>query len=99
MATSRVRSCTWTSDTHGVTGVAEPDLRLTDNTSLITQSTGNASIAYMGLLATLLQWHQQDPVDEREQLRNEVIHVEQGNRNPFVDHPEWVACLYQNACP
>ena len=85
--------------THGVTGVAEPDLRLTDNASLITQSTGNASIAYMGLLATLLQWHQQDPVDEREQLRNEVIHVEQGNRNPFVDHPEWVACLYQNACP
>ncbi len=85
--------------THGVTGVAEPDLRLTDNASLITQSTGNASVAYMGLLSTLLQWHQQDPVDEREQLRNEVIHLEQGNRNPFVDHPEWVACVYQNVCP
>ncbi len=85
--------------THGVTGVAEPDLRLTDNASLITASGSNASVAYMGLLATLLQWHQQDPVDEREQLRNEVIHLEQGNRNPFVDHPEWVACLYQNVCP
>jgi len=85
--------------THGATGVAEPDLRLTDNASLITQSTGNATVAYMGLLATLLQWHQQDPVDEREQLRNEVIHLEQGNRNPFVDHPEWVACLYQSVCP
>lgn len=84
--------------THGLTGVAEPDLRLTDNASLITQSTGNASVAYMGLLATLLQWHQQDPVDERERLRNEVIYNYQGNRNPFVDHPQWVACLYQGVC-
>ncbi len=85
--------------THGGSGASEPDLRLTDNASLITQSNGNASVAYMGLLATLLQWHQQDPVDDRERLRNEVIFNYQGNRNPFVDRPEWVACLYQGVCP
>ncbi len=83
---------------HGVTGFAEPDLRLTDIPSLIAPSGGNASVAYMGLLATLLQWHAQDPPDEREQMRNAVIQSFQGNRNPFVDHPEWAACLYQSQC-
>ncbi len=84
--------------THGITGFTEPDLRLTDNASLIVQSGGNATVAYMGLLATLLQWHQQDPPDERELMRNGVIQSFQGNRNPFVDHPEWAACLYSNQC-
>jgi endonuclease I len=84
--------------THGVSGAAEPDLRLTDNASLITQSGSNASVAYMGMLSTLIQWHQQDPVDAAERLRNEVIQTYQGNRNPFIDHPEWVACIYQSVC-
>ncbi|MBL8749016.1 MAG: endonuclease [Planctomycetes bacterium] len=84
--------------THGITGAAEPDLRLTDNASLIQTTGGNASIAYMGLLATLVQWHQQDPVDAKEIARNDVIYGFQGNRNPFIDHPEWVACLYSNQC-
>lgn len=84
--------------THGTTGAAEPDLRLTDTRSLITQSTGNASVAYMGLLSALLQWHIEDPVDERELLRNEVAFGFQKNRNPFIDHPEWVKCIYQSVC-
>lgn len=84
--------------THGVTGAAEPDLRLTDTASLIQTTGGNASIAYMGLLSTLVQWHNQDPVDSKEIARNNVIFGYQGNRNPFIDHPEWVACLYGNQC-
>ena len=22
----------------------------------------------------------------------------QGNRNPFIDHPEWAACLFRDQC-
>jgi endonuclease I len=83
---------------HGITGASEPDLRLTDNLNLIQTTGGNTSIAYMGLLTTLLQWHQQDPVDAREIARNNVVYGYQGNRNPFIDHPEWVECLYLGAC-
>ncbi len=35
-------------------------------------------------------WHVSDPVDTRERERNEDICVLQGNRNPFIDHPEFV---------
>lgn len=82
--------------THGATGFTEPDLILTDNTAQIQTSSSNQNVAYMGRLATLLQWHQQDPPDADELRRNDVVWRYQGNRNPFVDHPEWVACVFQN---
>jgi hypothetical protein len=41
-----------------------------------------------------VQWHFADPPDAQEQARNDVIYSFQGNRNPFIDHPEWVSCLY-----
>lgn len=86
--------------THSILNVSEPDLRLTDSTSLIDSSnTGNnESVGYMGILSVLLQWHIQDPVDADEMQRNDVVMNFQGNRNPFVDHPEWAACLFQGAC-
>jgi endonuclease I len=86
--------------THGVTGASEPDLILTDGESLIDSSnTGsNESVAYMGMLTVLLQWHSEDPVDDDERARNDVVFGYQLNRNPFVDHPEWVACLYNDNC-
>ena len=36
----------------------------------------------------LLEWHRADPVSPKEIIRNEGVYEEQGNRNPFVDHPE-----------
>ena len=85
---------------HGVTGSAEPDLIVTDSEALIDSgNTGNnESVAYMGMLSVLLQWHAQDPPDSREAWRNEVVFSFQGNRNPFIDHPEWVGCLYSGVC-
>ncbi len=38
----------------------------------------------------LRKWHSQDPVDEAERTHHEAIFKMQGNRNPFIDHPEWV---------
>ena len=39
----------------------------------------------------LRAWHAQDPVDDNERNKNDIIQDQyQHNRNPFVDHPEWV---------
>jgi deoxyribonuclease I len=38
----------------------------------------------------LRQWHLEDPPDTWEEERNSDIEIVQGNRNPFVDHPELV---------
>lgn len=40
-------------------------------------------------LETLLRWHREDPVSLYELHRNQAIAEVQGNRNPFIDHPEW----------
>ena len=80
----------------GGSGASEPDLILTDDRSLIENSrTGsNEATGYMGLLSVLLEWHQQDPVDAVEIQHHETVASFQGNRNPFVDHPEWAECVF-----
>jgi len=63
------------------------DLELNDKVN-------NGTAPYHGKLSVLLQWHKQDPVDEYEKQRNERIYDIQGNRNPFIDHPEWVEKIW-----
>ncbi len=46
------------------------------------------------MLPVLYQWHNQDPVDNNEYNRNLAIYAVQGNRNPFVDHPEFVEDIW-----
>ena len=38
----------------------------------------------------LREWHKQDPVDSNEIARNDAIESLQCNRNPYIDHPEYV---------
>jgi deoxyribonuclease-1 len=41
----------------------------------------------------LRRWSQLDPVDDAEMTRNNAIEKLQGNRNPFIDHPEYVDAI------
>lgn len=45
---------------------------------------------FYGKLSTLLNWHVTDPPNGWERRRNNRIHERQGNRNPFIDHPQFV---------
>lgn len=68
-------------------GSGEPDLEVVDwvNTSPDPEH---------GKFSTLYQWHQQDPPDAFEINRNNVIYSYQNNRNPFIDHPEYLIQIY-----
>lgn len=49
-----------------------------------------------GDLATLLDWHRNDPPDDFEMNRNNVIYQWQFNRNPFIDQPDMVEYIWGN---
>ncbi|MBD2818404.1 endonuclease I family protein [Streptomyces rochei] len=58
-------------------------------------SVDNGSSPYIGKLDVLKQWNDEDPPDAFEERRNQVIYdTYQHNRNPFVDHPEWVEAIW-----
>ncbi|MCF8369355.1 MAG: endonuclease [Bacteroidales bacterium] len=65
----------------------EPDLEVVDwvNTAPAPQH---------GKFSTLMSWHVFDPPDAFEINRNNVIYSYQNNRNPFIDHPEFVGMLW-----
>ncbi|MGE6629969.1 endonuclease I family protein [Bacillus sp. NPDC077027] len=66
-----------------------PDLELNDKVN-------NGSAPYHGKMSVLLKWHKQDPVDQIERSRNDIIYSQyQHNRNPFIDHPEWVSSIWE----
>ncbi len=74
-----------------------PKLTLVNGSpSAITASVNQPGLA--GDLATLLAWHISDPVDEYEIHRNNLIaNNYQGNRNPFIDYPQWAAIAYDTS--
>jgi endonuclease I/flagellar hook assembly protein FlgD len=67
---------------------SEYDLEIIDSTGMDIGSAPGRPV--IGKLSTLLAWHDDDPVDTFEANRNEVVYGYQGNRNPFIDHPEYV---------
>ena len=69
-------------------GDSWPDLEVDD-------ATGSGTAPRLGRLSALRQWNQQDPPDAFEKRRNELIYSSyQRNRNPFIDHPEWVTSIF-----
>lgn len=46
-------------------------------------------------LVMLYNWHLSDPVDAKEINRNNLVYSQQNNRNPYIDHPEYVAEVWQ----
>lgn len=64
--------------------------------SLVDANTGSGKT--MGKLSDLLKWNLQYPVAATEIQRNEAIADKsiQGNRNPFIDHPEYACKIWGN---
>ncbi|MEU1804619.1 endonuclease [Streptomyces sp. NPDC019937] len=70
-------------------GEGFPDLEPNDKVD-------NGSRPFMGRLPVLKKWNEADPPDAFEKKRNQVIYDDfQHNRNPFIDHPEWVAEIWK----
>ena len=55
---------------------------------------GNDGLKVIESLDTLLQWMQIDPVDTWEMSRNDQCENVQGNRNVFIDYPEYAWLLF-----
>ena len=50
----------------------------------------------IGKISDLMKWHLLEPPTDEEIRRNEVVFGIQGNRNPFIDHPEYAEMIYCN---
>jgi endonuclease I len=53
---------------------------------------------HSAFLAMLYRWHLADPVSQKEIDRNNAVYSIQGNRNPYIDRPEWVARVFVSNC-
>jgi len=73
----------------------EPDLELVDSVNSV--NSNQPGLGFHGNRSALLKWHYQDPVDESERLRNDIVFFYQGNRNPFIDNPQWVSRIWDTS--
>lgn len=76
----------------------QSDTETTPEANLLVTDTGTVGTALsrMKYLSTLLQWNRLYPPDAFERTRNSKAYNFQKNANPFVDHPEWVAGVYND---
>lgn len=65
---------------------AKTPLKMNDINEIVHNNFGDAH--------DLARWHQMDPPDEKEFHRNDVAQKFQGNRNPFIDNPEWAEIIW-----
>lgn len=59
----------------------------------------NNGLAVIENLDTLLEWCAEDPVDTWEMSRNDCVESIQGNRNVFIDYPEYAWLLFGREVP
>jgi endonuclease I len=71
----------------------EPDLELTD---MLLNNTDQSPIH--GKASVLMAWHLADPVSAEEISRNDVVYSYQGNRNPFIDNPQYACMIFSSYC-
>ena len=50
-------------------------------------------------LKLMIKWHNLDPVSQKEIVRNNGAYSYQKNRNPYIDHPEYVDLVWNKVCP
>lgn len=68
---------------------------VTNTAETATILAGNTYPAYKTwYVQLLLSWCQLDPVSAKETARNNAVYGIQGNRNPYIDHPEYVQAVW-----
>ena len=70
--------------------IASNQLTLTDDASRSSMTNNHE----MGVISDMLSWNVRYPVLDREQRRNAGAQYLQGNRNPFIDHPEYACRIW-----
>jgi len=56
---------------------------------------GNGDLVFKPWYVTmLLSWCALDPVSIKEINRNNAVYALQDNRNPYIDHPEWILAIW-----
>lgn len=63
----------------------EADAILSNNSGLVFET---------WYINVLLQWCALDPVSQKEIERNDAVYAIQNNRNPYIDHPEWIDAIW-----
>lgn len=86
---------------YAATRYGDPAGSITAGNFVVAESGWGTGISKMGQLSYMLKWHFENPVDERERKRNQTVYSSalnptyyQNNRNPFVDHPEWIWAIW-----
>lgn len=62
---------------------------------VVFQASGDFQPDYLNML---YEWHLADPVSQKEIDRNDEVYDDQGNANPYINHPEWVCEVFIGSC-
>ena len=73
--------------------------KLSNWTAGESQSIFQSSYPYLTTNARKIftKWSHEDPVSDKEMIRNDAIYNIQKNRNPFIDHPEYIDVIWTNS--